>query len=378
MESCGDLNQSLGDDVYGVTKRGKPMPKLPRTFSSLRFLLLCFICSLWAIRSVAQTPQTLDIYLKQTFTSIPGAAVSVVHHGAIVFEGGYGHADAEKKTLIDSNTRFELASVTKQITAMAVMMEKEAGRFRYDTPVTQFFPEFNGFAQGVTIRNLLQHTGGFPDYSELCRGSGPARNEDLVKLIVKESKLEFPPGTRSVYSNTGYALLAVLIERTSGLSYPDFLEQKIFTPLGMKETFVNRWGIPPKTNLARSYNNPSTPAESPGVLNCNTIYGDGSVFSTAHDMALWNLYLEKNTVVGTAASMEEAYQPVSETAPYGFGWGLRPLSGMKQYSHTGAWAGYRTLNARFPDKEFAVVILTNAPGANLNAVLQKAIDLYLR
>jgi CubicO group peptidase (beta-lactamase class C family) len=338
------------------------------------------VSALCATLGAAQT-ETLDAYLKKTFTSIPGAAVSVIHRGSIVFEGAYGYADAERKTAIDVNTRFELASVTKQITAMAVMMEKEAGRFQYDAPVSDFFPEFRSFAQGATIRNLLQHTAGFPDYSELCRGpAGPARNPDVVNLLVKKASLDFQPGSRHAYSNTGYALLAVLIERTSGLSYPDYLEQKIFAPLGMKDTFVNRWGIPPKLNLARSYTNSSTPAESPDIVDCNTIYGDGSVFSTAHDMALWNLYLEKNTVVGTTASMDEAYQPGKTTAgttfPYGFGWGLNARSGMKQYSHGGAWAGYRTLNARLPEKQFAVVVLTNGPRADLEAVVNKAIEVY--
>src|SRR4030095_2595323 len=184
------------------------MLKPARQLLSYRFVLFCFISSLCATQSGAQT-ETLDSYLKKTFTSIPGAAVSVIHRGSIVFEGGYGHADAEKKAAIDANTFFELASVTKQITAMAVMMEKEAGRFQYDTPVANFFPEFRSFAQGATIRNLLQHTAGFPDYSELCRGSGPAHNSDIVNLIVKKARLDFQPGSRHAYSNTGYDLLAV-------------------------------------------------------------------------------------------------------------------------------------------------------------------------
>jgi CubicO group peptidase (beta-lactamase class C family) len=357
------------------------MPTPPRHSSSRWLLLAGFLFFAWTAWPVAQT-ETLADYLTRTFPSIPGAAVSVTRQGQIVFEGGYGYGDAEKKSRIDSNTRFELASVTKQITAMAVMMQKEAGKFQYDSPVTDFFPEFRGFAEGATIRNLLQHTAGFPDYSELCGSRGPARNDHLVELMVKRGRLAFQPGARHVYSNTGYALLAVLVERSSGMSYPDFLEQKIFTPLGMKDTFVNRWGIPPKENLARSYINPSTPAESPDVVNCNTIYGDGSVFSTAHDMALWNLYLEKNTVVGTTASMEEAYQPAKttdgRTFPYGFGWQLTPRSGMAQYAHGGAWAGYRTLSVRFPEKQFAVVVLTNSPRADLQAVVQRAIDIYIR
>jgi CubicO group peptidase (beta-lactamase class C family) len=356
------------------------MRKLQSVFAFLGLLVLNSALCVNGAQVEAQTG-TLDSYLKETFTAIPGAAVSVIHGGQIVFEGGYGHADAERKTPIDANTRFELASVTKQLTAMAVMIQKEAGRFGYDSPLTEFFPEFQEFAKGATIRNLLQHTAGFPDYSELCV-QGPSRNDDVVNLMVKKEKLNFQPGSRHAYSNTGYALLAVLIERTSGLSYPDFLEQKIFVPLGMKDTFVNRWGLPPKSNLARSYVNSSLPAESVDVVNCNTIYGDGSVFSTAHDMALWNLYLEKNVVVGTTASMDEAYQPGKttggDTFPYGFGWSLNPLAEMNQYAHGGAWAGYRTINVRLPEKQFAVVVLANASRADLNAVVKKAIEAYVR
>lgn len=345
--------------------------------------LFCFCLLLWAgtTHSIAQT-ETLDAYLKSTFTGIPGAAVSVIKDGQIVFERGYGYADAEKKTLIDANTRFELASVTKQITAMAVMMQKEAGRFTYDTPIIEFFPEFRGFAEGVTVRNLLQHTGGFPDYSELCRKPSPQKNSDVVALTAQKAQLMFQPGSRHMYSNTGYDMLAVLVERTSGLSYPDFVEQRIFKPLGMTGTFVNRWGIPQLPNTARSYDDPSRPAESAGVVNCNTIYGDGSVFSSAHDMALWNLYLEKNTVVGTTASMDEAYVPVKTsngaTAPYGFGWGLQDRQGMKQYAHGGAWAGYRTFNARLPEKRFAVVVLTNGARATPEAAVTKAVEMFLK
>jgi CubicO group peptidase (beta-lactamase class C family) len=150
----------------------------------------------------------------------------------------------------------------------------------------------------------------------------------------------------------------------------------------MNDTFVNRWSLPSLPNTARSYRNASTPAESPDVVNCNTIYGDGSVFSSAHDMALWNLYLEKNLVVGTAASMDEAYRPGTTTSgatfPYGFGWSLGDRNGMKEYAHTGGWAGYHTLNDRFPEKRFAVVVLTNGPRADLDAVVTKAIAEYLR
>jgi CubicO group peptidase (beta-lactamase class C family) len=356
------------------------MFRRPQRFLWIACFLLGLVLSSAALQSVAR-PETFEDFLKRTYTSIPGVAVSVIKDGKIVFEGGFGYSDAEKKTFIDSHTRFDLASVSKQITAMAVMMQKEAGRFQYDTPITEFFPEFRAFAKGVTVRNLLQHSAGFPDYMELCRGPAPARNGDIVALMAKKGKLDFEPGTKYAYSNTGYGLLAVLVERAASLSYPDFVEQKIFAPLGMKETFVNRWRIPVLPNVARAYTNSPRPVETTDVLTCNTIYGDGSVFSTAHDMALWNLYLEKNAIVGTTATMDDAYQPATltdgATSLYGFGWQLRDLSGMKQYSHSGSWAGYHTFNSRLPDQRFAVVVLTNGLGAQINTIINRAIEAYV-
>jgi CubicO group peptidase (beta-lactamase class C family) len=139
--------------------------------------------------------------------------------------------------------------------------------------------------------------------------------------------------------------------------------------------------IPALPNVARSYSNLLFPEESAEVVNCNTVFGDGSVFSTAHDMALWNRYLENHTVVGTKASMDEAYQPArvgGGTVPYGFGWSLRDRAGAKQYSHAGSWAGYHTLNVRLPEKHFSVVVLTNGPRADLEAIISKAIETYGR
>jgi CubicO group peptidase (beta-lactamase class C family) len=314
--------------------------------------------------------ESLDAYLSRGYTAMPGVAVSVVDNGRVVFEKGYGFANRESGARADAHTRFLLASVAKQITAMAVMMLKEEGRFSYETSVVDSFPEFSGFAKGVSIRHLLQHTAGFPPYYQLCDAGKPAFNADVVRFVASRGRMDFAPGTSHQYSDTGYALLAVLVERVSGMSYHDFVERRIFEPLGMKESFVTRWGNPPLPNVARS------PDETVSAVNCNTIVGDGGIYSSAHDMALWNQYLERNTVVGTSTAMDEAYQPArvgADTVPYGFGWRLSSLDGMKQYAHTGSWMGFSTLNARFPERRLAVVVLANQSRADRDAIVRKAI-----
>jgi CubicO group peptidase (beta-lactamase class C family) len=346
-----------------------------------RYTIAVLMLSLAALscgssRAQSNPNESLDAYLARTYTAIPGVAVSVVSRGEIVFEKGYGVADRTTGTHVDPHTRFLLASVTKQLTGMAVMMLKEEGRFTYETPVVNFFPEFNGFAKDVTIRQLLQHTAGFPLYYELCEAGRPVTNADVVRFVVSRGKMDFVPGTRHEYSDTGYALLAALVERASGVGYADFVDRRIFEPLGMKESFVTRWGVPSLPNVARS------PGEEPSAVNCNTIVGDGGSYSSAHDIAIWNQYLERNTVVGTSVAMDEAYQPArvgaGGTAPYGFGWRLSTLDGNKQYAHSGSWMGFSSLNARLPEKRFSVVVLANDIRVDREAIVRKAIEQFLR
>jgi CubicO group peptidase (beta-lactamase class C family) len=182
-------------------------------------------------------------------------------------------------------------------------------------------------------------------------------NADVTRFLANRARMDFTPGSRHAYSDTGYIVLAELIARVSGQSYNEFVEQKIFEPLGMKESFVTRAGVPDLPNVARSR------IEAPSAVNCNTVVGDGGIYATAHDMALWNQYLEKSIVVGTTVAMDEAYKPASlsdsSTVPYGFGWRLGTLDGMTQYSHTGSWMGFATLNFRLPQKQFSVAVLSN-------------------
>lgn len=170
-------------------------------------LLVIFLAVSSCGRSSAQSnpEESLDAYLTRTYSAMPGVAVAVLNQGEIVFEKGYGIADKETGARADAHTRFLLASVTKQITAMAVMMLKEAGRFSYETPVVDFFPEFSGFAKGATIRHLLQHTAGFPPYDEIC-GTGPVTNANVVRFLATRNRMSFT-GAR------GAACRTTLIQR---------------------------------------------------------------------------------------------------------------------------------------------------------------------
>ena len=154
------------------------------------------------------------------------------------------------------------------------------------------------------------------------------------------------------------------------------IEQRIFEPLRMKDSFVTRTGVPALPNVARS------PGETPSAVNCNTVVGDGGIYATAHDMALWNQFLERNVIVGTSVSMDEAYVPArvgaSDTTPYGFGWRLGSVDGMKQYWHQGSWMGFASLNSRLPEKRFSVAILANRDGVDRDAIIRRAMQTLMR
>ena len=174
----------------------------------------------------------------------PGAAVIVIQSGKVVLERGYGLADLTKKARINTKTVFDIGSVSKQFTAMAVMMLVERGKLRYTDTLTEFFPEFQSDARQITVRQLLHHTSGIRDYtlvwgeSKKLKGNEPRTNENAVKFLAGQQQLRFLPGQRWEYSNSNYVLLAQIVSKVSGEPFPQFVRENIFQPLGMYDSFV--------------------------------------------------------------------------------------------------------------------------------------------
>src|SRR5271168_2382523 len=204
-----------------------------------------------------QTPpseQQLDaIFSNATQKDVPGVAVLVRKDGRTVFERGYGVRDLRTKAPIDAQTNFRLASFTKQFTAMAIMLLVHDRKLRYDQTLTEVFPDFPPYGKNITIRNLLNHTGGLPDYEDLMDAQeklkGPIwsaehqiQDDEVLALLKKETKGKFVAGTSWSYSNSGYVVLGLIVAKTSAQSYGDFLHARIFAPLHMDHTIVYQKG----------------------------------------------------------------------------------------------------------------------------------------
>src|SRR5271168_445446 len=310
-----------------------------------------------------QTPpseQQLDaIFSNATQKDVPGVAVLVRKDGRTVFERGYGVRDLRTKAPIDAQTNFRLASFTKQFTAMAIMLLVHDRKLRYDQTLTEIFPDFPAYGKNITIRNLLNHTGGLPDYEDLMMVAETPRNSwiwtpdrqiqdaEVLKLLEAEKKGKFAPGTSWSYSNSGYVVLGQIVAKVSGQSYAGFLYARIFVPLHMNGTIVYLKGINNVTNRAFGHDGLKETDQSP----TSAVLGDGGIYSNVEDLAKWDRALREHALL-SATEMQAAFTPVSvpggaktdDGAPteYGYGWFLDPYRGRRRTWHSGTTTGFRT------------------------------------
>jgi CubicO group peptidase (beta-lactamase class C family) len=299
----------------------------------------------------------------------PGAAVMVIENGEVVHRAGYGYANLEGRTPIDADTAFRLASVSKQFTAMAVMLLAEEGRLAYDDPVSEYLQSLSPYP-GVTFRHLMTHTGGLPEYYDVIDTSGGMpSNADALALLGTMDGTVFTPGERYEYSNPGYDMLASLVAEVAGQDFPRFMRARIFAPLGMRGTLVHDHTRPEVPHRATGY----APDESgEGYVPddddpLNGIVGSGGVYSTLNDLYRWDQALYGETLVSRAA-LEAAFTPArlndGTAVDYGFGWRIEEHDGHLRVRHGGSWVGFRTHIARCPAERFTVIILSNRADMN--------------
>jgi CubicO group peptidase (beta-lactamase class C family) len=301
---------------------------------------------------------------------IPGLALAIVRDGKIVKSQGYGLANIELDVAVKPETIFQTGSVGKQFTATAVMMLVEEGKIHLDYPIGKYLPDSPASWNNVTVRNLLTHTSGVPDYeSDSLAKKGAAfinlRNdytEDELFAKFSGLPLDFPPGSKWSYSNSGYVLLGILIHKVAGQFYGDLLQERIFQPLGMTSTRIISEAdiIPNRAAGYRLVNGEIKNQEwvSP-MLNTTA---DGALYTSVLDMAKWDaaLYTEKLLKKGSLDQMWSAVRlNDGKTAPYGFGWDVTQVNGHRLIEHGGAWQGFTTQISRYVDDRFTVIVLTN-------------------
>jgi CubicO group peptidase (beta-lactamase class C family) len=320
----------------------------------------------------------------------PGLAAVVRKDGRVLFEQGYGVRKLRSQEKIDAQTNFRLASLTKEFTAMAIMLLVKEGKVRYDERLTEIFPEFPAYGKAVTVRNLLNHTGGLPDYEELMdreeKTSGPRwsadrqiQDHEVLALLEQQTQGKFPPGTSWAYSNSGYVVLGLIVTKVSGVSYRDFLRERIFDPAGIKHSVVYQKGKNEITQRAYGNSKENGKWVETDESATSATLGDGGVYSNLGDMAKWDEALEKHTLL-SAQEMAPALTPVTladgsepdgpseaqgdHRAPgkpvsYGFGWFLDPFDGHPRMWHSGSTMGFRTMIERFTKDGLTIVILSN-------------------
>ncbi len=304
--------------------------------------------------------------------------ILVAEKGKITYHKNNGLADESTKEVINENSIFNLASISKQFTAMGIMILMEKGKLQLDDPLTKYIPELSGYPI-VTIKNLLNHTSGLPGYMKflapLVDRSKKITNDDVIKLYSQHSPdLMFQTGTQFKYCNTGYVFLASIIERVSGISYAEFLKKNIFEPLKMDRTFVY-YGIstPEKTdNFAKGYVfdkddkkyvEPHQIEKFNKVFGWMAIYGDGAVHATALDLLKWDRALYTNKLISDK-SLNEMFSPTHRKGKllksYGYGFNVKnyKLTG-KIIRHSGGWPGYVTEIERHIDTDKTIIVLQN-------------------
>lgn len=360
-------------------------------------LTLLFALALPAFSASAQvSPTQIDsIFSSVKSTDAPGAAVLVVHNGRPVFRRGYGVTDLRTLRPIDAQTNFRLASFTKQFTATCIMLLARNGKLNYDDRLTNFFPEFPAYGKQITVRNLLNHTSGLPDYEDILTAQYPNTPDDkipqihdagVLRLLEQQTSGKFAPGTKWEYSNSGYVVLGLIAKKVSGKSFGQFLHDRIFAPLQMTNTLAYEKGKNEVPHRAYGHNCEKQICRETDQSSTSATLGDGGIYTSIDDLAKWDRALRDHTLL-SEAEIQPALTPVEPTGgpaastdgpvSYGFGWFLDPYKGHKRMWHDGETMGFRTTIQRFPNDNLTVIVLANRTDINPEKLALRVADLYI-
>jgi CubicO group peptidase (beta-lactamase class C family) len=327
----------------------------------------------------------------------PGCAVLVVKDDRAVFRKGYGVTHLRTFNAITPATNFRLASLTKQFTATAVMLLVHDGKLHFDDSLPNVFPDFPAYGRAITVRNLLNHTSGLLDYEDLMAEKYAGvpderipqiKDAGVLELMKQQSATRFPPGTRWEYSNSGYAVLAMVVEKVSGVSFGDFLRERIFKPAGMTRSVAYEKGKNEVPDRAYGHSKTAAGWKETDQSSTSAVLGDGGIYTSLDDLEKWDWALSHHIQL-SAKEMEPAYTPATssgsplekqsgEAAPrYGFGWFLDPYRGHRRYSHYGETVGFRNAIQRFPGDHLTVVVLCNRADRDGTPLAESVVDLFL-
>lgn len=361
----------------------------------LRFLAILSILSLAAIAqqapvkppSASELAAKVDkLFEKFDSTITPGCALSVMQGGKSIYKRGYGMADLDHDVPIRPDSVFHVASVSKQFTDAAIVLLAQEGKLSLDDDVRKYVPELPDFGSRITIRHLIHHTSGLRDQWALLGLAGwrysldLITDQDVLDVMSVQKDLNFKPGEKHTYCNTGYTLLAQIVKRVSGKSFREFTSERIFAPLGMKNTHFRDDHAEVVKHIAYGYVRGKGDGEFRlSVTNFDTV-GATSLMTTVEDLALWdeNFYTPR---VGGAELIRQMLVKgklnSGEELDYAFGLEHGKYRGLATVDHGGADAGYRADLLRFPDQHFSVACLCNLGQTNPGDLARKVADIHL-
>jgi CubicO group peptidase (beta-lactamase class C family) len=304
--------------------------------------------------------QNIDDLMHAYRGAVPGASLAVLRAGVPILERAYGIADMEGRVAAATATNYRLASLSKQFTAAAALLLAERGRLAIDDPIRRWLPSLPDAADGMIVRHLLTHTSGLIDYEDLIPLGRCSQlcDADVLRLLEGENRRYFQPGAQYRYSNSGYALLALIVERASGERYAQFLRARIFQPLGMQTTVAFEAGVSTIAHRSFGYSAAAGSWLRTDQSLTSATLGDGGIYSSIDDLAKWDAALCGDALL-RPASLRLAFQAWVGTddpqVQYGFGW--RITADMRW--HSGETLGFRTVILRYLERRLTVLLLTN-------------------
>ena len=347
-------------------------------------LMMVLNCKIGAAGQV--DPAKIDaIFAQLKSNTAPGGAVLVIKDGHAVFARGYGVADLRTLGKIGAHTNFRLASVSKQFTAMAIMLLVHDRKLRYHDRLSDVFPGFPAYGRAISIRHLLNHTSGLQDYEDLMSPDVSASPEKIAQitdagvlaLLKQQTATKFVPGTKWEYSNSGYAVLAMVVEKVSGKAFGEFLQERIFGPLKMQNTIAYEGGKNEVPHRAYGHTRKEAGWRETDQSPTSAVLGDGGIYSSLDDLAKWNEALRHHKLL-SEVEMRPALTPAKlPGAQYGFGWFLDSYKGHARMWHFGETVGFRTAIQRFVNDKLTIIVLCNREDVSAQALALKVTDLYL-
>ena len=338
----------------------KVIMKVCRFFS----VLFC-LAALWTVipcqaRAGSPTIESrLNLY---TENRGPGLELMIIQNGKVIRKESYGYEDRTKKKRITSSTRFVIGSLSKQFTAMAALILEKQGKLDPEDHITKYLSDLPKYMQDIKVKHLIHHQSGLPDYGKLCSTSQtPVTNREIMEFLKSQSKLDFPAGSKYVYSNAGYVVLSEIISKASGQNFIDFLRTEIFEKVGMKNADVVTIENESRLGLAHSYT--SWPFLDLNDHNpCNYKTGPGSVVLNIDDYAKWTTAFSSDAIL-PREWIEKLYQTADlnsgEHTKYAYGWIIDERNGKKLIWHNGAWLSFVTYSAYLPSTNTWIVFFSN-------------------